>query len=372
MPHLARIVDANANRAREATRVLEDVARFALADAGLATEAKTLRHDLTAALSVLPSGWLGASRDTPADVGTDVRTAAETERAGLPGVATAAGKRLGEALRVIEEMLKTIDPDAAGVVEGLRYRAYELERGVLTRLGGGVARQWSVCVLLTEALCRRPWIDVLAAAIEGGADCIQVREKDMPGGDLARRVRQVVEAARPHGVAVIVNDRVDVALVAEADGVHVGREDLSVADVRRLAGRTLLVGASTHDQAEAAAAVEAGADYCGVGAMFASALKPDRAPAGPAYLRTFVERWPDVPHLAIGGITPDNVDALVTAGCRGVAVSTAVCAAEDPATVVRDLRGKLKPQASSLKTPTERPALPPPGSPAAPLRTAGR
>ena len=106
--------------------------------------------------------------------------------------------------------------------------------------------------------------------------------------------------------------------------------------------------------------------YGGVGAMFASPLKPARSPSGPASLRAFVERYPDTPHLAIGGITPDNVDQVAEAGGRGVAVSTAVCAAADPAAVVGTLVARLS--AAS----TGRPAPPPPGSPAAPARTAGR
>jgi thiamine-phosphate pyrophosphorylase len=111
--------------------------------------------------------------------------------------------------------------------------------------------------------------------------------------------------------------------------------------VRRIAGRELRVGVSTHDLDEARAAVEAGADYCGVGAMFSTTLKPDREPAGPRYMRDFIERFPHTPHLAIGGITAANIHQLVEAGARGVAVSTAVCGADDPGTVCRKLRDAL-------------------------------
>jgi thiamine-phosphate pyrophosphorylase len=183
---------------------------------------------------------------------------------------------------------------------------------------------------------------VLAAAIAGGVDCVQVREKSMDGRALAARVREVIDVARPRGVAVIVNDRADVALACGADGVHVGQGDLAPADVRRVVGDALLVGVSTHSVAEAEGAVAAGADTCGVGAMFASRTKPDVAPQGEAYLRAYLARFAHVPHLAIGGIEPANVAQLAAAGCRGVAVSSVVCGAEDPGAVVHALRTGLE------------------------------
>jgi len=145
----------------------------------------------------------------------------------------------------------------------------------------------------------------------------------------------------PRGVAVIVNDRLDVALAAGADGVHLGTDDLPVRAARRIAGSGLRIGASTHSLAEARAAVDAGADHCGVGAMYASGLKPGLAPSGEAYLREFVAEFPQIPHLAIGGIAPGRVTALVRAGCRGVAVSSAICGAGDPAAVARAMVAEL-------------------------------
>ena len=337
----ARILDANANRAREALRVLEDTARFALDDAALTAEIKRHRHEFQAALARLPAGWMEANRDSAGDVGASVTAAGEYERAGLADIVSAAGKRLGEALRVIEETAKMFEPALAREVEAIRYRLYDTESALHRRLGSGRARQWRVCVLLTESLCARPWRDVLRAVIDGGADCVQIREKDMGAADLLTRVEAVAQIARPAGVTVVVNDRVDVALAAAADGAHVGQRDLPLGDARRLAGRTLLLGASTHSLAEANVAVEAGADYCGVGAMFVTGTKSQVVPRGPAFLEAFIRRYPDVPHLAIGGITPANVGRLVDVGAKGVAVSRAVCADEHPERVVTTLRNAL-------------------------------
>jgi thiamine-phosphate pyrophosphorylase len=261
-------------------------------------------------------------------------------RANLPGVAIAAGKRLSESLRCLEEYGKLIDAAFAARIEQLRYRGYAIESALHERLGAGGAKQWRVCVLITESLCtHRAWLDVARAALDGGADCLQLREKRLDDAELLSRARKLIHSAKGRA-DVIVNDRADIALAAGAAGVHLGQGDLPIADVRRMAGRSLLIGASTHSIAEAKHAVAAGCDYCGVGAMFATTTK-DRRPSGIKYLRAYLKSFPHVPHLAIGGITSDNINELVEAGCRGVAVSAAVCGATRPATVVRRLRHAL-------------------------------
>jgi len=336
------MIDANLNRAREALRTLEDVARFGWNDAAIAREAKEVRHALQSAVAALPAERLAAARDVAGDVGVSLETPTEYARADLSSVAVAAGKRLTEALRAVEEAVKTVDARVARAVEAVRYRAYALDARAISRAALGDLRQWRLCVLVTRAICRLPWDEVVSRAVDGGADAIQVREKDMPARELVAHARAVRTICAPRGVAVIVNDRLDVALAAEADGVHLGADDLPVREARRIAGAALRIGASTHSLAEARAAIEAGADHCGVGAMYESGLKPGLAPSGEAYLRAFVAEFPQVPHLAIGGIAPGRVTALAHAGCRGVAVSSAICGAEDPAAVARAIVAELE------------------------------
>jgi len=289
----------------------------------------------------LPSGRAIAHRDAAGDAGCEVRGDREGDREGLRGVAIAAARRAIEAFRSLEEFGKLVDAGLSADCSAARYAAYDLERDVTLAFGSPARFQPRLCLLLTESLCRHPWRTVLSEAMQGGVDMVQVREKAMESRDLLRRVREVIELARPRGVRVVVNDRTDLAMAAGADGVHLGTGDMPLMEVRRLAGTGMLLGASTHDLHEAAAAVEAGADLCGVGAMFATGLKPDRLPSGPAYLRSFVERFPRTPHLAIGGITPDNVHELVKVGARGVAVSGAVCGAEHPQAIAASLCGTL-------------------------------
>lgn len=326
---------------------MEDIARFTLDDGDLCGTLKGIRHGLREAIDGLAAagvdrGLLLAHRDTPGDVGTGISTAAEGRREGLRDLGMASGSRLAESLRALEEAAKVFGLGAA--FEALRYRAYDAERRLALGLGTGRCPQWRLCVLVSESLCAgRAWMDVVNSSLAGGADCIQLREKEMDGRELLKRARTLVEMARPHGAAVIINDRPDIALLSDADGVHVGQTDLSVEEVRRLAGFGLLVGVSTTNLDQARAAIRAGADYLGLGPMFPTMTKLKPTLAGPRFVGECLADTilSERPHLAIGGITPENARELRDVGCRGIAVSSAVCAAPDPQHACRDLIASL-------------------------------
>lgn len=356
-----RMLDANANRAAEGLRTMEDLARFALGDGEFSGYLKKLRHELRATLGALPLGPTARleARDTPGDPGTGLSTTAEQTRAGLDAVAASAAGRVTESLRVLEELAKVLRGEAPGVsgrVESLRYRVYDAEKRLRLALRAR-APQWRLCVLLTTNLCDgRDPVAIAAAAIEGGADCLQIREKTMDSGPLLDLTRRVVQIARPPGVAVIVNDRADIARLAGADGVHVGQHDLSVAETRRLAGAGAIVGVSTANPEQARRAVADGASYCGCGPMFTSTTKAKPSLSGPEYLAAYLSdgETRDTPHLAISGITNANLPRLTRVGCRGVAVSSAVCSAADPAGACRKLlRGLSRAPLQGTGTKTE-------------------
>jgi thiamine-phosphate pyrophosphorylase len=340
-PAVLRLIDANANRAREALRVLEDYARFVLNDASLSAGLKEIRHRMAVALaSLLPTAIL--QRDTAGDVGTANKTASELARADLQAVVVAAGKRLGEALRSIEEFAKTADPVAAGEIERLRYRFYDLEAAVARSFGFRRARFADVrlYVLITESVCRGDWLSAAEQAIAGGADCLQLREKSMESGELLRRARLLVDLCHRHGVLCIINDRPDIALLADADGVHVGQGDLPATAVRGLVGPEKIVGVSTHEIAHARQAIADGADYIGVGPFFRSPTKPRDFVAGPAYARQVAAEI-SIPAVAIAGITDANVHEVTGTGIRAVAVTAAVVGAENIADAARRIRARL-------------------------------
>jgi thiamine-phosphate pyrophosphorylase len=325
-----RLLDANANRAREALRVLEDYARFVRNDTALTHELKVLRHDLTAALGPFLTNAI-VHRDTPGDVGTTIATTAEVNRAGMTQVVIAAGKRLGEALRSIEEYLKTVDPTAAGFVEQIRYRFYATEQRVVQSLPRPTMlamERVRLYVLITQSQCRLPWLDAARAAITGGADCLQLREKELEDSELLHRTRALVTLCREHDVVSIINDRPDIAALADADGVHVGQDDLPVPAVRKLLGGEKIIGISTHSIEQARQAVTDGADYIGVGPVFPSGTKPRDFLPGLAYARQVAAEI-DIPTVAIAGITLENLDAVIATGLNAVAVTAAVVGQTD-------------------------------------------
>ncbi len=340
-PQILRLLDANCNRAREALRVIEDYARFVLNDATICSELKQLRHDFVQATQKLV-GEAILQRDTPGDVGTANKTEAELAREDLAHVVTAAGKRLGEALRAIEEYLKTVDPAIASRIEALRYRFYDIESRLALTLRPPACGFANVrlYVLVTESICKRPWFESAEQAILGGADCLQLREKNLDGAELLDRARKFVELCRKHRVLSIINDRPDIALLSGADGVHVGQDDLPAREVRKLLGRDKIVGVSTHEIEQARQAVLDGADYIGVGPVFRSETKPRDFLPGLVFARQVASEI-RLPAVAIAGITLQNVDDVLATGIKAVAVTAAVVGCDDIAAAARALKTKL-------------------------------
>ena len=207
----------------------------------------------------------------------------------------------------------------------------------------GVSRpDWRVYVIADASRDRgRSHLEIAEAAIRGGATAIQLRMKDEPARLMVETARRLATLCQTAGVTFIVNDRVDVAMIVEADGVHVGQDDLPAEDVRRLLGRGVLLGVSAATVQEARAAERAGADYLGVGAIYATATKADAgAPVGLARIRE-LRRAVGLPLVAIGGITADNAAQVIAAGAQGVAVVSAVTTAEDMAAAARLIRREV-------------------------------
>jgi thiamine-phosphate pyrophosphorylase len=326
----ARILDANANRAREALRVLEDHCRFALNDALLSGQFKQFRHDLAQALGLISASLLLSSRDTLHDVGTPISTAEEWQRTSATAVVQANAKRLQESLRSLEEHGKMLSVEFAQRIEKLRYHSYTLERAVVQ---GGAARQRladaRLCLLATDALCKHSLVGTVKEAILGGAQLIQLREKNVDDRTLLARAREVRQLTRSAGALFIVNDRPDIARLADADGVHLGQDDLPIQEARRILGPDAILGISTHSLEQLRQAVLEGADYIGIGPTFPSRTKDFADLAGLHFIQQAVAET-SLPAFAIGGINADNVAQVRAAGARRIAVSNAICAADDP------------------------------------------
>jgi thiamine-phosphate pyrophosphorylase len=326
----ARILDASANRAREALRVIEDFCRFVLDDAFLSGEMKRLRHELTEALAGLPPRLMLEARETQRDVGTHITTASEEHRHSLGDVVQANLKRLQEALRSLEEYAKLGNARMGRALEQLRYRTYTLERAIV--LGASARERLAdvrLYVLLTGSLCRTSMDWTIQEAAAGGARMFQLREKKLDDRALLDCAHRVRRWTRQADALFIMNDRPDIARLAEADGVHLGQDDLSVKDARRILGPDALIGVSTHNLDQLRQAIRNGASYVGVGPTFGSGTKAFAALAGLDFVRQAMAGT-SLPAFVIGGINQATIGETVAAGARRVAVSQAICQADDP------------------------------------------
>ena len=342
---LLRILDANGNRATEGLRVVEDFARFALNDRHLAALSKQLRHELTVALNEIPLVARLAVRDTPGDVGTGITEATELQREDGWHVATASAARVQQALRCLEEYSKPVSVEAASRIEKLRYQSYDLHQAlfrsqhVAKRL---LASRLHVIIDAANSdLELQQQIEKLAAA---RIDMIQLRDKQLDDrllihrAGVIRRTLDRLQAAQPGIPLLVINDRPDVARASSADGVHVGQDDMAVAQARKIVGFHAIVGVSTHSIEQARQAVLDGADYLGCGPTFPGQTKQFDAYPGPAFLEQ-VSAEIRLPAFAIGGITLENLDEVLETGMQRVAVAGAISnsdAADDVAGEFQD------------------------------------
>jgi thiamine-phosphate pyrophosphorylase len=333
---LRRMLDANGNRAAEGLRVLEDVARFVLDDTRCARLAKELRH---AVRTVIPEAAL-AARDADDDVGaTPVTT---TTRARLVDLVRANAARAQEALRSAEEAARLCAPESAAALEAARYRAYQLESGLLSRLPAWLLHRVRLYAIVDTALCSDP-VAVAAACARGGAGAVQLRAKGLAPRVYRELAARVQEAAKGAGALFVVNDHVAVARALGADGIHVGQDDLPLRDAREVVGPCCAVGVSAHSAEQARAAVGAGADYLGLGPMFPTATKPLEPCRGPELLDQLRGEL-RLPTFAIGGLDAERVRALRPRLPHGIAVAAALCTAADPERAAAELHRILEPE----------------------------
>lgn len=337
-----RLLDANLDRAREGLRVLEDWSRFALERPDLVARTKDMRQRL----GVLHRDSYKRARHTATDPAAGLAHPAQAERLVPAQVVAANAARVQEALRVLEEFGRLEAGALAAEAAAIRYALYDLEVDLLRAGRGGDERraQLRSCHLYLITNPAPELETVVAAALEAGVRLVQYRAKEgLPGLDDQRRLQEALALRRlchQHGALFLVNDRIDLALAVEADGVHLGQGDLPPALARRLLGPERLVGRSTHRIEQLRQAVIDGCDYVGVGPVRATPTKPGREPVGLAYVKQAALECP-LPFFAIGGIDALAVAMLREAGAERIAVVRAITAAADPGAATRHLLAEL-------------------------------
>lgn len=193
------------------------------------------------------------------------------------------------------------------------------------------------------AVTDRSWVgkqslyEQVEDALKGGVTCVQLREKTLDEDNFLKEAREIRQLCRRYGVPFLINDNLEVAIACGADGVHVGQDDLPITEVRRRVGDSMIVGVSAHNVEEAKRAMDGGADYLGAGAVFGTTTKSNVTPLSHATLREICEAV-EIPVVAIGGITKDNLLRLHGTGVSGVAVVSAIFAAQDIQAACRELR----------------------------------
>jgi thiamine-phosphate pyrophosphorylase len=329
-----RILDANLDRAREGLRIIEEWCRFGLNDVQLTNTCKTLRQQL--------AQWhkpeMRAARDTPGDPGTDLTHPQEHHRTNVEQVLQVNFCRIQEALRVLEEYGKIYHPDMAAACKQMRYQVYTLESDLIGQRRHHKLHQSHV-YLVTSPSDRL--FGVVEAALQGGVDIIQYREKSLNDCDRLPTAHQLRELCHRYGALFIVNDRVDLALAVNADGVHLGQQDMPIAIARQMLGSHRIIGRSTTNPDEMQRAIAEGADYIGVGPVYATPTKADKPAAGLEYVRHAAAQA-TVPWFAIGGIDPDNLHEVLEAGGQRVAVVRAIMQAEQPTLISQFFVSQLK------------------------------
>ncbi|MBD2178228.1 thiamine phosphate synthase [Pseudanabaena sp. FACHB-1998] len=339
-----RILDANLDRAREAIRTIEEWCRFGLENVDLCDRCKQMRQEL--------AQWhreeFRRARNTTDDPATGLSHAQEVSRADVQAVLRANMGRLQEALRVLEEYGKVVDPHLGEAMKQMRYQVYILESELVKSSNLGQVRRQK----LQEAslyLVTTPVDDIVSVvdlALQGGVQIVQYRQKEGEDGTRLAIAQQLCDLCHKYEALFLVNDRVDIAIAVGADGIHVGQTDLPVSAVRQILNANggdasqYIIGQSTTNPQELAIALNNQVDYVGVGPVHATPTKPNKAAAGYEYVNYAAQNI-SIPWFAIGGIDEHNLAEAIASGAKRVAIVRALMKAEYPDRIAKQMRSLL-------------------------------
>ncbi|MDD4985267.1 MAG: thiamine phosphate synthase [Dehalococcoidales bacterium] len=343
---ILRIIDVNLNRASEGLRVIEDIARLVLNDAAISGQIKAMRHRTVEGDLALNKQLVGA-RDARGDVGINLEVPGQAEEKDLPLVLVANSRRVQESLRTIEELTRTsgiylgLDPES---FKQSRFELYTIEQEIFSRL----LRQdkarliRGLCAIIdTQALKGRPHYEVAKQLIHGGAKIVQLRDKILTKKELVSVAIKLKELCAGHDVLFIINDHLDIALASDADGLHLGQNDLPIRVARQLLPMDKILGCSINTLEQAITAEADGADYIGVGSIYPTSSKEAAVIVEPERLRQ-VRQAVGLPIVAIGGINEDNAAEVISAGADAIAVISAILKTESPEKAARQIVARIE------------------------------
>ena len=340
-----RIIDANINRASEALRVLEDWARYAKDDKQISEKLKRIRHSINN-LSLDCSNFV-MSRESVHDVGRDAEN--NSQRKTVRDIIRANCKRLEEAFRVLSEYGRLVETLrwSVSMLENYRYEIYTIEKELLKNeklLRLHNAKLYLVAgrdVVSQRLYTDNEFLSVIEKAVDGGIDMLQLREKNENENKILHLAKEIKKIISGTDILFLINDRVDLALACDADGVHLGQDDLPVSEARKITLEGFIIGLSTHSPEQGKNAVWSGADYLGVGPVFPTPTKPDYKAAGLEYVSWAKDNLKNIPWFAIGGIDESNINRVISAGAKRISVVRAIMNSNNPESITKKLKEQL-------------------------------
>ena len=341
-----RIIDANLNRIGEGLRLLEDLARLLLNDVVLTRQLKNMRHEL------VEGDWsvniqLLQARDSESDIGVNIEAPGQEKQRELPIAIVANARRVQESLRTLEELAKL--PGNAPKLDSqkfkqARFNLYTIEQALLSKL----LRQDKIkcisglyAIIDTQALKGRSHIEIASQIIRGGAKTIQLRDKLQGKKELLPIAQQLRNLCAEHNVLFLINDYLDLVLATDADGLHLGQNDLPIKVARKVLPMGKILGCSTTTVDQAITAGADGADYIAVGSIYPTPSKETAIIVGRERLYQ-IRQAITLPLVAIGGITRDNATEVLAAGANSVAVISAILQAESPEEAAHQIVDRLE------------------------------
>ena len=323
---IAQIIDANLDRSREGLRVLEDWARFALGRKDLVKSFKHFRQTLGKHhLKVYKE-----SRNFINDNCTGLSHPEQFKRNNTSSIISSNAARVQEALRVIEEFSRNHNQNLCQISSEIRYEIYNLEIALLE-----AQSNYSLRKILNEndlyfiTLDTENLFEKIKTILEGGVKIIQLRFKQGKDSDNLKFAIKVRELCNSFGALFLINDRVDIALACQADGVHLGQDDIDIKSARKILGFSKIIGISASTKWDIQKAIKGGCDYLGIGPVFVTTTKKGKVPLGIETLKSLTKDI-SIPWFAIGGIKQENISLLKENNIRKVAIITDLINSENP------------------------------------------
>lgn len=313
-----RILDVNLNRSTESLKFIEDYIRFSLESNKLLCSIRKIRKDFLKVKKEIPLKDLVLYRKSEGDLGRPAEFDKKSTAEGRDLV-VANMTRLKESSRTIEEILRLKNPHLSNKLKEIRFKIYDLEKALFQLQRRNFNPQ--IYAILDERYLEIMPLKKLISILQSWATMIQLRIKEKSDREFLNLAKRIRELIKKPTVKFIINNRVDITLLSNADGVHLGQTDIQVKEARELLGDGYIIGASVHNLMEAKRAQRDGADYLGVGAIYPTKTKADALVCGLKRLNTIC-RAVKIPVVGIGGINNKNYQKVLNAGAAGVAVSS--------------------------------------------------